>query len=131
MFVVATARVVLAIPGNASLKGKRKVLRRVVDRVRHRYNASIAEIEDLDEHRRAVLGVAVVSNDGRHAQSMLDTVLEFVETASDAPVTDRRTELVPLGSGAHYGAEAELAADWDLEAEERRLARGEGADGGE
>jgi hypothetical protein len=124
--IIGTARIVLSLPGNDSLKGKRKVLRRVVDRVRHKYNAAISEVADLDEHRRAVLGLAVVSNDARHANSMLDTVLDFIEGASEAPVTERRTELVHLGGGEHYG----LEADWDVEAEERWLATQEGDDDG-
>lgn len=116
--IVATARVVLSLPGNDSLKGKRKVIRRIVDRVRHKHNASIAEIDAMDEHRRAVIGLAVVSNDGRHATSMLDKILDFVEASSDVPVVERRTELLNLGDGDHFGMEA----DWDLEAEERWLA---------
>ena len=85
------------MPGNASLKGKRKVLRRILDKVKHRFNAAIAEVEAMDEHRRLVLGVAVVSNDARHANSMIDKVQEFVATASDAIVVDRRLEIVHVG----------------------------------
>lgn len=88
-----------SLPGNDSLKGKRKVVRRVLDRTRHRFNAAAAEVDDLDEHRRAVLGFAVVSNDARHANSMIDKVLDFVTTASEAVVVDRQTELVHVGDG--------------------------------
>ena len=116
--IVVTARVVLSLPGNDSLKGKRKVLRRVIDRVRHRYNVAIAEVASMDEHRRAVLGLAVVSNDAAHGTSMLDKILDFVEASSHAPVVERRTEVLHLGTGDHFGIEAE----WDLEAEERWLA---------
>lgn len=123
--IVGTARIVLLLPGNDSLKGKRRILRRLVDRVRHKYNVGIAEIGDLDEHRRAVLGVAVVSNDVRHANSMLDTLLHFVEGASEVPVSERRIELLNLGDGDHYG----LEADWDLDAEERWLTDGGDDDG--
>jgi len=88
---------VLSLPGNSSLKGKRKVLRRILDKVKHRFNAAIAEVDAMDDHRRLVLGVAVVSNDSRHANSMIDTVQEFVSTASEAILVDRRMELVHLG----------------------------------
>ncbi len=109
--VVGTARLVLSLPGNRSLKGKRKVLRRIVDRVRHRFNAAIAEVDDLDVHQRLTLGVTVVSNDASHAQSMLDTVVGFVATAGDAVLVDRRAELIHLGQGEHLGAEP---GGWDL-----------------
>lgn len=105
---VATARIVLSLPGNASLKGKRKVVRRILDRVRHRFNASIAEVDDMDLHQRAVLGIAVVSNDARHANSMIDKVQEFVSTASEAVVIDRRMELLHVGD-----LEDDWTGTWD------------------
>jgi len=94
---VATARIVLSLPGNSSLKGKRKIVRRILDRARHRFNAAIAEVDDLDVLTRAVLGIAVVSNDVRHANSMIDTVQDFVATASEAIVIDRRMEMLHVG----------------------------------
>ena len=98
--IIGSARLVLSIPGNATLKGKRKVVRRIVDRVRHRFNAAVAEVGDMDAHQRAVIGFAVVSNEAPHASSMLDKLLDFATTASDAVVVDRTTELVALGDGA-------------------------------
>lgn len=88
---------VLSLPGNASLKGKRKVVRKIVDRVKHKFNAAIAEVDEMDEHRIAVLGIAVVSNDASHANSMIDTIQSFVATATEAVLVDRRLELVHLG----------------------------------
>jgi len=92
---------VLSLPGNRSLKGKRKVLRRIVDRVRHRYNVSIAEVADMDVHQRLVLGLSVVSNEASHAQSMIDTLIGFVSTAGDAVLAERRSELIHVGDGDH------------------------------
>ena len=112
--VIGTARIVLGHRGNDSPKGKRKVVRRVVDRVRHRFNVAVAEVADMDEHRRAVLGFAVVSNSGRHATSMIDTVIAQVRLSTDAPIIEQRMEILHLGSG--------LEEDWDLDAEEALLA---------
>lgn len=79
------------------MKGKRAVVRKIVERARHRFHVAAAEVGDQDEHRRAVLGFAVVSNDGRHANSVLDSLAGFVSGASEAIVTDRRIELIHLG----------------------------------
>ena len=115
--VVGTARIVLGLPGNNSLKGKRKVARRILDRARHRFNAAISEVGALNEHRRLELGVAVVSNEHGHASSMLDRVRELVRTATDAVVLDERTELIVLGDGQHmdaaHGLEAYDDGSWD------------------
>jgi uncharacterized protein YlxP (DUF503 family) len=95
--VVGTARLVLAIPGASSLKDKRSVVRRVVERARARFNAAIAEVEDQDIHRRAVLGVAVVSNDARHATSMLDTIIATMASSSTAELISRRASVRHVG----------------------------------
>lgn len=128
--VIAVARIVLALHGNDSLKGKRKVVRRVIDRVRHRFNVAIAEVADMDVHRRAVLGMAVVSNSASHASSMIDAVIGQVQGSTDAPLVERSLEIVHLGDGEHMSSVGGpslggMAADWDLDAEEAWLEAGE------
>ena len=83
-----------SLPGNASLKGKRSVVRRIVDRTRAKFNASVAEVGALDVHKRAVIGVAVVSNDARHANSMLDHISTFMASLTEAVLTDRSLEIM-------------------------------------
>ena len=95
--VVGVCRITLLLPGNDSLKGKRKVVRSVLDRVRSRFNAAASEVADMDITRRAVLAVAVVSNDGQHANSMLDKIADFVRGAADAVVADSSVELIHMG----------------------------------
>lgn len=92
--VVGICRMTFHIEGNDSLKGKRRVVRRVIDRTRNKFNVAIAEVDALDQHRRAVLGFAVVSNDAAHVNSMLDTIDAFVASTSESPVLDRSIELI-------------------------------------
>jgi uncharacterized protein YlxP (DUF503 family) len=86
----------LALPGNNSLKGKRSVVRKILDRSRSRFNVAAAETGDLDNHRRITLGFAVISNDSRHANSMLDKVASFVTGATEAVVMSQRLEIIPI-----------------------------------
>lgn len=102
--IVGALRIVLSLPGNDSLKGKRKVVRSIVDRLRHRYNAAVAEVDDLDAHRRAVLGLTVVSNDASHVSSMLDTLTSAIAGASQALIVDRKMEILHLGEGEHLAS---------------------------
>ena len=92
--VVGICRIVLSLRGVSSLKEKRSVVRRVVDRTRSRFNASVAEVADMDAHQRAVIGFAVVSNSGRHAHEMMDKLVSFIDSASDVPVVERKSERV-------------------------------------
>jgi uncharacterized protein YlxP (DUF503 family) len=114
--VVGILRVVLALPWNDSLKGKRSVVRKIVERARSRFNVAAAELDDLDAHRRAVLGFVVLSNDRRHVTSMLDKLTSFVAGATEAQLVDRRVEVTTysvdsLGLGGSMDAGDDDAAD--------------------
>ena len=95
--VVGVCQISLSLPGVTSLKAKRSIVRKVLDRTANRFNVSVAEVGQQDAHRQAMLGFAVVSGDLRHANSMLDSIASFVEESTDAVVLDRSTELVSLG----------------------------------
>jgi uncharacterized protein YlxP (DUF503 family) len=75
--VVGTLRLDLHLPASDSLKAKRSVLNRVKERVRTRFNASIAEVGHQDLWQRSTLAVAVVGE----AQGVLDKVLHDILSA--------------------------------------------------
>lgn len=92
--VVGVMTVKLRAPWVHSLKEKRMTLRSIKDRVKNKYNVSIAEVEDMDLHQSIVLGVSCVSTNKAHANSMLDDVLNFIETNFDTEMLDYQIELV-------------------------------------
>ena len=71
---VGICRIALRLPENDSLKGKRMLVRSVTDRVRNKFNVSIAEVAVNDNWRLLTLGVAYVSNEGRHVNEVLSKV---------------------------------------------------------
>jgi len=77
--VIGVCHLDVRIPENHSLKGKRHVLRKMTDRVRHRFNVAISEVGDNDLWQRAQIGICTVSNDRRHINSSLDKVIDFIE----------------------------------------------------
>jgi uncharacterized protein YlxP (DUF503 family) len=130
---VAVAKITLSIPEAGSLKSKRHVLHKVLDKVRTRFNVSIAEVEDNDLWQKATLGVATVANEHAFAQECLDKVLKFIEDLYVAPVISSSTEIVPLkgelygdDDGSSNGSAARgvqrTLADAEREAGERTLA---------
>jgi len=92
---VGIARLTLFLPGSHSLKEKRMVLRRVKDRVRAKFNAAVAEVEDNDVWQKAVMGFAVVGNDERFVGGALDEVIRFVE--GEAEVTNVERDVQTFG----------------------------------
>jgi uncharacterized protein YlxP (DUF503 family) len=69
----------LSLPGCSSLKEKRSVVRSLRDRLRARFNVSVAETGLQDVHARAEVTIALVASDGRLAESILDKADRFVE----------------------------------------------------
>jgi uncharacterized protein YlxP (DUF503 family) len=95
--MVGVLRLTFHIPHARSLKEKRSVVRRFRDRVRARFDVSIAEVAAQDLHQRAVFGVAVVSSDAAVCDSVLEKVAREAATQPDAVLTDRATEIIPVG----------------------------------
>ena len=91
--VVASQTWTLSLPGCSSLKEKRSVVRSLKDRLRHVFNVSVAETGLQDVHERAEITIALVSSDGRLAESMLDKIDAFVVEHADAVVASVRREL--------------------------------------
>lgn len=67
----------LHLEGVDSLKGKRSIVKSLVERLRSRFNASVAEIAAQDSTKLAIVGVAVISNDGSHLDEQLDKIVNF------------------------------------------------------
>ena len=91
---MGVATVDLYIHGVQSLKEKRGVVRRVVDRVRNRFSISVAEVDNLDLHQKATIGMAIVTNDRRLADSTLNKALSFVEDMHLAEVVRADLEIL-------------------------------------
>lgn len=91
--IVAVARITLLIHDNQSLKGKRKVVKSLIEKVRHRFDAAIAEVEDHDLWQKAQLGVALVGNDATLLETRLDQIMRFMEGQHLAEIVDSQVEL--------------------------------------
>ena len=104
---VGVLRLTFHIPHARSLKDKRRVVRKFRDRVRARFDVSVAEVGAQDLHQRAVFGVSVVSGDAAVCDSVLEQVARAAETQEEAVLTDRVTEVIPIGDelyGRAHGA---------------------------
>ncbi len=91
--VIGVLRMELTIPGAMSLKDKRRVIKGLKDRLAGRHNVSVAEVDDLDEHRTSVLAVAMVSNDRRFTDSCLSKIVDEVRVVRSICLVDYGIEL--------------------------------------
>jgi len=91
--VVGVCRIELRIPQTHSLKAKRQVLRKIKDRVKNKFNVSIAEVGENDKWQRSLVGLALVGNDRRQINSALDVVTNFIENLNAAEIINSELEI--------------------------------------
>jgi uncharacterized protein YlxP (DUF503 family) len=76
----------LLVPWARSLKDKRSAVRGLKDRLRSRFNASVAEVDYQDKWQRAVLAVCLLGNDKRQLESDMSRVRQVCEEAQDLQI---------------------------------------------
>jgi len=91
---VALGLVELHLPDVDSLKGKRHALKGLKERVRARFEVSVAEVGHQDVWQRATLAVAYVSADGRHANEVVSKAMDFIEEHVEGRVLDTSVEVL-------------------------------------
>jgi len=89
---VGTLRARLLVRESRSLKDKRQVVKSIKDRLRHDFNVSVAEIEELDNRQLAVLGIAMVSNETHHLKQELGQILQALRVHPVAELLDHELE---------------------------------------
>ena len=94
--VVGCLKIEFLIVDNRSLKGKRKIVKSMIDRVKSKFNVSIAEIGANDKWQKIELGVSVVANDRRHVDSSLNHVLNFIESLYLAQILKTEIEILNI-----------------------------------
>ena len=85
--------------GNNSLKGKRKVIRAIKDRLKNKFNVSVAEVGDQDIWQSIHLGIAAVNADAPYLDGLLKQVVNFVDNMHLAEMTDCQTEIIKVDNG--------------------------------
>lgn len=77
-----------------SLKQKRSVIRPVIAELQRKFSVSAAESGSQDLHRRAGIGVALVSADRSHAVEVLDAAERLVAAHPEFELLSARRGLI-------------------------------------
>jgi len=75
-----------------TLKDKRRVIKGFKDKLLHGFNVSVAEVEGLESHRRAVLAIAMVSNDHAYVEGALQKIINLAATHRDMILIESSVE---------------------------------------
>jgi uncharacterized protein YlxP (DUF503 family) len=87
-FFISLLTIEVMIPWARSLKDKRSAVRGLKDRLRSRFNASVAEVACQDKWQRAVIAVCILDSDRRHLESDVSKVCQLCEAAKDVQIAD-------------------------------------------
>ena len=89
---VAVLLVNLYIPSSQSLKDKRMVLKSLKDRIRNKFNVSVAELDQDGKWQAATFGVSMIGNDQRYLDGCLQSLLTFIESHNGVEITDQEID---------------------------------------
>ena len=92
--VVGVCHLDLLIRENNSLKGKRRILKKIIERAKNKFNVSIAEVGNYDLWQSSQVGFCVVGNDKRFINSSLDKIIRFIEDLNSAEIVKSEIELL-------------------------------------
>jgi uncharacterized protein YlxP (DUF503 family) len=91
---VAVGTVEIHLPDIGSLKGKRHALKGLKEKLRHRFELSVAEVDHQDLWQRATLALAYVSGNSRHANEVISKAVDFIEDNLDGYITNVEVEIL-------------------------------------
>jgi uncharacterized protein YlxP (DUF503 family) len=91
--IVGSLRVRLLVRDSRSLKDKRQVVQAIKDRLRNRFNVSVAEVEAQDNRQLVVLGVAAVSNEAAHLKATFEQIVAALRAHPVAEMLDHEADV--------------------------------------
>ena len=94
--IVGAAVVEIHVHGSQSLKQKRGVVRSIAQRVRNRFNCSVAEVGGQDTWQRAELGLCSAGTDRQRVRSLIETAVSFIEDLHLAEIIAVDIEVLDL-----------------------------------
>jgi uncharacterized protein YlxP (DUF503 family) len=94
--VVGTGIIRLRLHDCHSLKGKRKIVKSMINQLRNHFNIAIAEVGYNDIHQRAEIGFALVGNDHSLINSKIDKIFNLADDLGLAEIIDTEMEIIHL-----------------------------------
>jgi len=79
MMVIGSCQIELRLPGNGSLKGKRRLLKPIQQHLRRKFNVAAAETAHNDLWQTAEIGIVTLANDAGYVHSVLEEAVHWIE----------------------------------------------------
>ncbi|MDD7793585.1 DUF503 domain-containing protein [Clostridium sp. 'White wine YQ'] len=89
---VLLLRITLRASWVHSLKEKRMIVKSVTQRLKNKFNISVAEIDEQDVHQTIVIGIAGVCGSSSQMDSTMENIISFIEENTDAEIINIERE---------------------------------------
>lgn len=93
--IIAVLRIKIHAPWVHSLKEKRMVVRSLCSKLQNQFHVSVAEVSEQDKHQMIVLGISSVAGNTPLGDSIMDHILEFIESNTEGEVIEVERENLP------------------------------------
>jgi len=97
--VIGCSSIKFCLHGNNSLKGKRRVVRAIKDRLKNDFNVSVAEVGDQDVWQSLHIGISAVGSNRPYMDGLMSKVIDVIDRMNLAEIVDCKTETLNMGSG--------------------------------
>lgn len=94
--VVGVLAITIYIGGMKSLKDKRSVVKSLLAKIRTKLNMSVAETGRQDEWNKSELGFSCITNDSSHADSMLSSIIKYIDGDIRVEIIDSYSEIIHI-----------------------------------
>lgn len=94
MMKVGVLQFTLRLRGCRSLKAKRRVVKSIKERLRVRYNVSVAEVDDLDVYQVSTLGLTTCGNDSKRLVSEISKIVDQLRLHPEAELLDHQIDII-------------------------------------
>ena len=96
--VVGVSRIEIFFPEAHSLKDKRQMMKKIVDKTRAKFNVSMVEIADCNLWQKGYVGFAVMGINKDHVQVAIENVQKYIESLYAGEIIDSWTEIIVMGN---------------------------------
>ncbi|WP_210061009.1 DUF503 domain-containing protein [Peptoniphilus stercorisuis] len=92
--IIGSCKLKLRLYSPSSLKEKRMILKSLIERLKNRFNISIAEVSDNDLWQIATIGIAIVSKDRVYADEVINKIINFIDSFDAVEIIDYDIEML-------------------------------------
>jgi len=94
---IGTIKFEVIIPGSTSLKDKRKVIQSLQNKIKSKFNVSIAEIDYQDKWQRTVIGLCFVNSAKKEIEEISQKIKNIFFENTDILIINETSDIIFVG----------------------------------